>query len=283
MTPYQFSRGLTYDAPVPPFLRGLTQPNKETNLEQEDDDNESSDEIDEINANKEDERPQIVVLKEGKHLSEQEVKKILASKEKDKKKEEEEIQEDSPAFDEKTGKLLFRHPKKKDIAKQTTDNKLDTVVGSSKTKTSKSDTSIKAVNEVIDGMKRKRDNKKDSKKEIDTSVSTDKKPRPKKTKKTHLSFDEEVDLVIAADTIVVYDGEILEKPKDKKDALNMLRKLNGNSHCVYTGIALVYPKNESDYAISTLIENTEVVFRNNSDDDFLAYIDTGEPLDKAGI
>ncbi|CAG8812749.1 9850_t:CDS:2, partial [Cetraspora pellucida] len=131
MTPYQFSRGLTYDAPVPSFLRGLTQPDKETNLKQEDDDNESSDEFDEINANREEERPQIVVLKEGKHLNEQEVKKILESKEKDKKQEslseEEEIQEDSPAIDEKTGKLLFH-----------------TVVGSSKVKTSKSDTSIKA-------------------------------------------------------------------------------------------------------------------------------------------
>ncbi|CAG8598432.1 24651_t:CDS:2 [Cetraspora pellucida] len=97
-----------------------------------------------------------------------------------------------------------------------------------------------------------------------------------------LEEGQKVDLVIAADTVVVFGGEILEKPKDKKDALNMLRKLNRNSHCVYTGIALVYPKGESDYAISTSTENTEVVFRNNSDEDFLAYIDTGEPLDKAG-
>ncbi|CAG8639242.1 14523_t:CDS:2, partial [Dentiscutata heterogama] len=134
---------------------------------------ESSDELDELNAKREEERPQIVVLKEGKHLSENEVKKILESKEKNEKKEssseEEESQEDSPAIDEKTGKLLFH-----------------TVVGSSKAKTSKSD-SIKAVNEVIDGMKRKRN----SKNETDASVSTDKKPKLKKTKKTLLSFDEE--------------------------------------------------------------------------------------------
>ncbi|CAG8552983.1 2629_t:CDS:2 [Dentiscutata erythropus] len=190
MTPYQFSRGLTYDAPTPPFLRGLTKPDEEAKLENEDDNGESSDELDELNAKREEERPQIVVLKEGKHLSEKEVKKILESKEKNEKKEssseEEESQEDSPAIDEKTGKLLFRQPKKKNKAEQSKNNKLDTVVGSSKAKTSKSD-SIKAVNEVIDGMKRKRI----SKNETDTSVSTDKKPKLKKTKKTLLSFDEE--------------------------------------------------------------------------------------------
>ncbi|CAG8777351.1 8758_t:CDS:2 [Gigaspora margarita] len=191
MTPYQFSRGLTYDAPTPPFLRGITQPSEEAKLENEDDNSESSDELEEINAKREEERPQIVVLKEGKHLSEKEVKKILETREKNTAEEslseEEEIQEDSPAVDEKTGKLLFRQPKKKDIAEPVTNNKLDNVVGSSKAKTSKSDTSIKAVNEVIEGMKRKRN----SKNETNTSVSTDKKPKHKKAKKTLLSFDEE--------------------------------------------------------------------------------------------
>ncbi|CAG8803660.1 43889_t:CDS:2 [Gigaspora margarita] len=97
-----------------------------------------------------------------------------------------------------------------------------------------------------------------------------------------LEEGQKIDLIIAADTVVVFDGEILEKPKDEKDALNVLQKLNGNSHYVYTGIALIYPKIESGYSISTLIENTEVVFRKNSEEDFLAYIDTGEPMDKAG-
>ncbi|CAI2176096.1 1037_t:CDS:2 [Funneliformis geosporum] len=97
--------------------------------------------------------------------------------------------------------------------------------------------------------------------------------------------DQEVDIVIAADTIVSIDGNILEKPKDTEDALRILKKLNGRSHQVYTGIALIYPLTEPvhpGYNIITFLEETEVIFRECSEEDFKVYVETGEPMDKAG-
>ncbi|RIA93254.1 inosine triphosphate pyrophosphatase-like protein [Glomus cerebriforme] len=97
--------------------------------------------------------------------------------------------------------------------------------------------------------------------------------------------DQEVDIVIAADTIVSIDGDILEKPKDTEDALRILKRLNGRSHRVYTGIAFIYSLKESvhpNYKIVSFTEETEVIFRKCSEEDFNAYIETGEPMDKAG-
>jgi len=91
--------------------------------------------------------------------------------------------------------------------------------------------------------------------------------------------------VIAADTVISIDGEILEKPKDTKDALRILKRLNGRSHQVYTGVAFIYPLAEPvypGYNIVSFMEETEVIFRNCSEEDFKVYIQTGEPMDKAG-
>src|SRR5437016_4965144 len=97
--------------------------------------------------------------------------------------------------------------------------------------------------------------------------------------------DQKVDIVIAADTVVSIDGDILEKPKDSEDALQILKKLNGRSHRVYTGIAFIYPSTEPvhpGYNIVSFTEETEVIFRECNEEDFKAYIETGEPMDKAG-
>jgi septum formation protein len=83
--------------------------------------------------------------------------------------------------------------------------------------------------------------------------------------------------VIAADTIVVIDGEILGKPADAADAAAMLRRLSGREHVVHTAIAVAY-RNDT----ASAVESTRVWFRSLSDDAIAAYVATGEPMDKAG-
>ncbi len=85
------------------------------------------------------------------------------------------------------------------------------------------------------------------------------------------------DLIIAADTIVWLDGEILGKPRDREDAAAMLGKLSGREHTVYSGITLI----RRDRQLSET-EETRVRFRSLSEAEIRAYVDTGEPLDKAG-
>ncbi|MGE0354875.1 MAG: nucleoside triphosphate pyrophosphatase [Gemmatimonadales bacterium] len=84
-------------------------------------------------------------------------------------------------------------------------------------------------------------------------------------------------LVLGADTIVVLDGEILEKPDDAAHALDILRKLQSRTHQVVTSVAL-----RSDGRTRTLTDITAVTFRPAADDVLRAYIATGEPMDKAG-
>ncbi|MGD0293804.1 MAG: Maf family protein [Terracidiphilus sp.] len=83
--------------------------------------------------------------------------------------------------------------------------------------------------------------------------------------------------VLAADTIVTLDNQILGKPVDAADAARMLRLLSGRTHHVITGVALVS-------ATSTRVasESTAVTFRVLSGEEIAGYIATGEPMDKAG-
>ncbi len=84
-------------------------------------------------------------------------------------------------------------------------------------------------------------------------------------------------IVIAADTIVVIDGEILGKPSGREDAARMLRKLSGRQHEVITGVSVAY-----DGRVVTEDVHTLVKFRELSEPEISAYLDTGEPYDKAG-
>lgn len=86
-------------------------------------------------------------------------------------------------------------------------------------------------------------------------------------------------IVIGADTQVIMDEEILGKPVDKADAARMLAKLNGRTHKVITGVALV---NTATGFAETWVETTLVTFRMLSDDEISEYVDTGEPMGKAG-
>jgi septum formation protein len=85
------------------------------------------------------------------------------------------------------------------------------------------------------------------------------------------------DLVLGADTVVVVDGAILEKPKDREDAARMLGMLSGREHQVITGVCLIGKGFEDVRS-----ETTNVTFSILSDDDIRSYVATGEPMDKAG-
>ena len=88
---------------------------------------------------------------------------------------------------------------------------------------------------------------------------------------------ENSDVVIAADTIVVCDGQVLGKPKSEADAFRMLRLLSGRDHQVMTGMTVLY----GEKAV-TCTEITDIHFRPLSDWEIWDYIHTGEPMDKAG-
>lgn len=84
-------------------------------------------------------------------------------------------------------------------------------------------------------------------------------------------------IVLGADTVVVFDGKILGKPKDKQDARRMLKMLSGQTHEVRTGYAVLGGNTEI-----VLSECTLVTFFSLSDEEIENYINTGEPMDKAG-
>lgn len=83
--------------------------------------------------------------------------------------------------------------------------------------------------------------------------------------------------VIAADTVVVLDGQILGKPKDAADAVRMLTELSGRTHKVLTGVAVSFQGRQ----LAEVCE-TEVIFRTLTAAEIADYVATGEPLDKAG-
>jgi septum formation protein len=85
------------------------------------------------------------------------------------------------------------------------------------------------------------------------------------------------DLVIAADTVVLVDGEVLGKPGDPQRAKLMLQALSGREHSVLTGVAVRFgPKQASG------VDRTKVRFRRLTQSEIQWYVETGEPLDKAG-
>ncbi|MDP1547414.1 MAG: Maf family protein [Anaerolineales bacterium] len=86
-------------------------------------------------------------------------------------------------------------------------------------------------------------------------------------------------VIIGSDTTVVDGNEILGKPVNEADAEQMLKQLRGRTHQVFTGVALL---RASDGAMVTEMSITAVPMRNYSDEEMRAYIQTGDPMDKAG-
>jgi septum formation protein len=86
-------------------------------------------------------------------------------------------------------------------------------------------------------------------------------------------------IIVGADTIVVIDDKILNKPLSEQEAVDMLRTLSGRSHKVYTGFTLLdRPSNKSVSAV----EVTTVTFRKLDADEITSYVASGSPMDKAG-
>ncbi|MDD4389658.1 MAG: Maf family protein [Eubacteriales bacterium] len=85
-------------------------------------------------------------------------------------------------------------------------------------------------------------------------------------------------LIIAADTVVYYN-KIIGKPKDKSDAFDILNTLRSNVHYVATGVALI---NTLSYEKRGFCDVTKVFFKDYSDEELKAYLETDEPYDKAG-
>jgi len=96
-----------------------------------------------------------------------------------------------------------------------------------------------------------------------------------KKAKAFLASPEQV--IITADTIVAIDGEILGKPKDHQEAREMLGKLSGKKHEVYTGVSINYQGN-----LTSFYDKTEVHCRALNSDEINYYIETCKPFDKAG-
>lgn len=88
---------------------------------------------------------------------------------------------------------------------------------------------------------------------------------------------EKQSMIVGADTVVAYQGQILGKPTDEADAKRMLTMLSGQTHEVYTGVCVI-----EDEKIKTFYEETKVTFYEISDEQIDRYIKTGEPMDKAG-
>ena len=83
--------------------------------------------------------------------------------------------------------------------------------------------------------------------------------------------------VISADTVVCLDGEILGKPRDRADALRMIRALSGKEHKVVSGVAVTYRGVTQTASCVTRVRVDEI-----PEDEIVRYVDSGEPMDKAG-
>lgn len=85
------------------------------------------------------------------------------------------------------------------------------------------------------------------------------------------------ELMITADTIVWIDGTVLGKPKDREDALRMLRQMSGRTHEVFTGVCITTTGWQRSFSA-----RTEVRFASLSDEEITYYVDKYRPMDKAG-
>ncbi len=89
-------------------------------------------------------------------------------------------------------------------------------------------------------------------------------------------------VVIGADTVVSAWGKILGKPADKADAARMLKDLQGGSHQVYTGVTIAWKYQDMAPMYATFSECTDVTMYTMTDEEIKTYVDSGEPMDKAG-
>jgi len=92
-----------------------------------------------------------------------------------------------------------------------------------------------------------------------------------------IGFESDQEVILSADTIVCHEDKVLEKPKTREEAFEMLRSLSGQTHQVYTGVMLRSPEQEM-----FIVDRTSVEFWPLSKEDIEVYLDTGDSFDKAG-
>ena len=85
------------------------------------------------------------------------------------------------------------------------------------------------------------------------------------------------EIILAADTIVVFNATVMSKPRDREEAISFLQGLSGQKHKVITGVCLLQGENEI-----TFTDTTEVEFNKLSDEEIIFYVDKYKPFDKAG-
>ena len=85
------------------------------------------------------------------------------------------------------------------------------------------------------------------------------------------------EMIITADTIVYDHGQVLGKPKDREEAISMLRQLSGHAHEVITGVSIVTKEKTRQFA-----STSKVYFDTLADDEIIYYVDNYHPFDKAG-
>lgn len=118
--------------------------------------------------------------------------------------------------------------------------------------------------------------------DVDEQVHPDEAPVPHcerlaRTKAHTLAVAHPNAVVIGSDTIVVIDGDILGKPVDRADAITMVTRLSGRTHTVFTAVAVAH----NGQTLSG-VESVSVTFRSLTEAQITSYVDTGEPMDKAG-
>lgn len=89
-------------------------------------------------------------------------------------------------------------------------------------------------------------------------------------------------IILGADTVVAHKGRILGKPKDREDAIRMITSFAGDDHHVYTGVCII--RKEADGSVKTIsfAEGTRVTVYPMTEQEIETYVDSGEPMDKAG-
>jgi len=101
--------------------------------------------------------------------------------------------------------------------------------------------------------------------------------RKAKAVKDALADEAKGKIILGADTVVALDNEIIGKPRNEENAVEILTRLSGNRHVVYTGFTII----KDDFVYSDF-ESTNVYFRNLTENEIRSYVASGEPMDKAG-
>jgi len=89
-------------------------------------------------------------------------------------------------------------------------------------------------------------------------------------------------IILGADTVVAHNGRILGKPKDKEDAIQMITSFVGDDHQVYTGVCIIRKETDGSVKKISFAEGTKVTVYPMTAEEIERYVDSGEPMDKAG-